>query len=143
MMHLPTSERTGTKPGTLHLFRNLGHHSDDLGDAGRNTDTHTRMGAPDGDVLFAPAAWAAEDRDLAPTREQKEAFADTVRQHDPTNPDGWIEHGNPNYATGRRACRNNCGSCSRSFADTYQGGTPIAAHGDSKFTRLRMERIGP
>ena len=113
------------------LFKNLGHHSDDLGDAGRNIDTHTRTGAPDGDTSFNPPAWAAEDRYIAPTREQQEAFADAVQQHGPTNPDDWIEHGNPNYATGKDEWTNNCGPCSRSFADTYQGGTPIAAHGDS------------
>ena len=98
------------------LFKNLGHHSDDLGDAGRNIDTHTRMGTPDGDTSFDPPAWAAEDRYIAPTREQQEAFADAVQQHGPTNPDdSWT---------------NNCGPCSRSFADTYQGGNPIAAYGD-------------
>ena len=113
------------------LFKNLGHHSDDLGDAGRNIDTHTRTGAPDGDTSFDPPAWAAEDRYIAPTREQQEAFADAVQQHGPTNPDDWIEHGNPNLATGDKEWRTNCGPCSRSFADTYQGGTPIAAHGDS------------
>ena len=113
------------------LFKNLGHHSDDLGDAGRNIDTHTRTGAPDGDTSFDPPAWAAEDRYIAPTREQQEAFADAVQQHGPTNPDDWIEHGNPNFATGDDPWTNNCGPCSRSFADTYQGGTPIAAHGDS------------
>jgi len=113
------------------LFKNLGHHSDDLGDAGRNIDTHTRTGAPDGDTSFDPPAWAAEDRYIAPTREQQEAFADAVQQHGPTNPDDWIEHGNPNFATGKDEWTNNCGPCSRSFADTYQGGTPIAAHGDS------------
>ena len=113
------------------LFKNLGHHSDDLGDAGRNIDTHTRTGTPDGDTSFDPPAWAAEDRYIAPTREQQEAFADAVQQHGPTNPDDWIEHGNPNFATGEDPWTNNCGPCSRSFADTYQGGTPIAAHGDS------------
>ena len=113
------------------LFKNLGHHSDDLGDAGRNIDTHTRTGTPDGDTSFDPPAWAAKDRYIAPTREQQKAFADAVQQHGPTNPDGWIEHGNPNLATGDKEWRTNCGPCSRSFADTYQGGTPIAAHGDS------------
>ena len=112
------------------LFKNLGHHSDDLGDAGRNIDTHTRMGTPDGDTSFDPPAWAAEDRYIAPTREQQEAFADAVQQHGPTNPDDWIEHGNPNFATGDDPWTNNCGPCSRSFADTYQGGNPIAAYGD-------------
>lgn len=52
------------------LFRNLSHHSDDLSDVGRNVDTHTRTGAPDGDTSFDPPAWAAEDHYLAPTREQ-------------------------------------------------------------------------
>jgi len=112
------------------LFKNLGHHSDDLGDAGRNIDTHTRTGTPDGDTSFDPPAWAAEDRYIAPTREQQEAFADAVQQHGPTNPDDWIEHGNPNFATGDDPWTNNCGPCSRSFADTYQGGNPIAAYGD-------------
>lgn len=87
---------------------------ENLGDAGRNIDTHTRARAADGDASFDPPAWA-----------------DAVQQHGPTNPDGWIEHGNPNFATGERAWTNNCGPCSRSFADTYQDGTPIAAHGDS------------
>ena len=54
-----------------------------------------------------------------------------MQQYDPTNPDGWIEHGNPNFATKQEEWINNCGPCSRSFADTYQGGTPIAVHGDS------------
>ena len=111
------------------LFKNLGHHSDDLGDAGRNLDTHTRTGTPDGDTSFDPPAWAAKDRYIAPTREQQKAFADAVQQHGPTNPDDWIEHGNPNYAKGKD-WQYNCGPCSRSFADTYQGGTPIAAYGD-------------
>ena len=104
---------------------------ENLGDAGRNIDKHTRVRAADGDASFGPPAWAAKDCYIAPTREQQKAFADAVKQHGPTNPDGWIEHGNPNYATGDDPWTNNCGPCSRSFADTYQGGKPIAAHGDS------------
>ncbi len=48
------------------------------------------------------------------------------------NPEGWIRAVDPKFATGREPWTNNCGDCSRVFADTFQGGAPRAAVGDGK-----------
>lgn len=49
-----------------------------------------------------------------------------------TNPAGWINAGNPLYSTGDVKWMNNCGSCARSFADTFHGIGFHPAMGDGR-----------
>lgn len=75
--------------------------------------------------------WATP-RYLPQTPQQQAAFAQAVAYFGASNPGGWIGQGNTNYETGNECWTNNCGPCSRSFADTLQGVGVIPAYGDSK-----------
>jgi hypothetical protein len=59
-------------------------------------------------------------------------FQGLVGTFGPTNPAGWIGAGNPLYSTGALKWMFNCGSCSRAFADTYQGKSVEPAMGDDR-----------
>lgn len=75
--------------------------------------------------------WATP-RYLTQTPQQRAAFAQAVGYFGASNPVGWIAQGNTNYEAGNECWTNNCGPCSRSFADTLQGVSAIPAYGDSK-----------
>ncbi len=49
-----------------------------------------------------------------------------------TNPSGWIDAGNPLHSSGLDMWMNNCGPCSRSFADTFHGKSAKPAMGDAQ-----------
>lgn len=71
------------------------------------------------------------DRYLRPDNQVVAYFGQLVGVFGPDNPAGWIGAGNPSYRHQEEAWINNCGSCSRSFADTYQGISSYPALGDS------------
>ncbi|MFC4245350.1 toxin glutamine deamidase domain-containing protein [Gryllotalpicola reticulitermitis] len=74
--------------------------------------------------------WATPARYLAPTVGQQTAFTNAVRGAGAHNVAGWVQSGNPNWGTSE-AWNMNCGPCSRSFADAYQGLGTTAAYGDN------------
>lgn len=71
-------------------------------------------------------------RYVHPGVQEAAMFQQLVGVFGPGNPAGWIGAGNPHYATGMDMWTNNCGPCSRSFADTFHGKSASPALGDSK-----------
>lgn len=71
-------------------------------------------------------------RYLRPDAQVTAYFRQLVDLFGPSNPEGWIGAANPNVRSQEDAWTNNCGSCSRSFADTFQGISGDPALGDSR-----------
>jgi hypothetical protein len=67
-----------------------------------------------------------------PGVQQEARFSQLVGLFGADNPEGWIGAGNPHYGSGLDMWTNNCGPCSRSFADTFHGKSTSPALGDSK-----------
>jgi hypothetical protein len=87
--------------------------------------------AADGSSESASDSASIGGRYLLPGVAVDARFQQLVSRFGPADPAGWIAAGNPHYATDLPAWTNNCGSCSRSFADTFQGVSVRAALGDA------------
>ena len=134
------------------LFHTLKNKLDDPFKNLHKTDTPTPNRTGD-DIPFGSRGpgklgtetpeWAKSDRYIEPDKKHQAAFREAVEEHGATSPDKWINKGNPNFHTRDKDWTYNCGPCSRSFADTYQGGNPIAAFGDKLHgeTPTRMHEI--
>lgn len=75
---------------------------------------------------------AGAGRYVHPGAQQEARFSQLVGLFGTDNPEGWIGAGNPHYGSGLDMWTNNCGPCSRSFADTFHGKSASPALGDSK-----------
>ncbi|GAA2119972.1 hypothetical protein GCM10009824_21250 [Kocuria atrinae] len=84
-----------------------------------------------GDVGSTPGL-GGNSRYVPPTPEIESTYQQLVEEFGPDNPERWIAAGNPHYATGLKMWTNNCGPCSRSFADTFHGKSARPALGDSE-----------
>lgn len=84
-----------------------------------------------GDARFT-ADLGGDSRYIHPGAEIELGFQQLVGEFGADNPEGWITAGNPHYATGHQMWANNCGPCSRSFADTFHGKSATPALADSK-----------
>jgi hypothetical protein len=82
-------------------------------------------------AAVVPGGPPADGRYLRPGGAAEARFQELVSAFGPTDPAGWIAAGNPHYATELPAWTNNCGPCSRSFADTFQGVSALPALGDA------------
>lgn len=71
-------------------------------------------------------------RYIQPGEQVSDRFQKLVGIFGPDNPAGWIDAGNPHYSSGLECWTNNCGPCSRSFADTFQGKSTSPAVGDTR-----------
>lgn len=81
----------------------------------------------------APTPAAAKGaRYIEPGEHVADRFQQLVGIFGPDNPAGWIDAGNPHYSSGLECWTNNCGPCSRSFADTFQGKSALPALGDTQ-----------
>ena len=98
---------------------------------GQGFVARTVGGSGHGSSAGTSPMWAGS-RYLQPPVEQQAKFARVVAAAGAGNPEGWIAYGNPKYTDGEVAWTNNCGPCSRSFADTFQGVSAFAAYGDGK-----------
>ncbi len=68
-------------------------------------------------------------------------FEQLVSTFGAADPAAWIAAGNPHYASHLPAWTNNCGPCSRSFADTFQGVSAQPALGDSSIPPGEYEEM--
>ncbi len=71
-------------------------------------------------------------RYVHPGAQAEARFSQLVALFSPDNPEGWIGAGHSHRQSELDMWTNNCGSCARSFADTFQGKSAIPALGDSK-----------
>lgn len=74
----------------------------------------------------------ASSRYLLPSAAQQSGLTKAVSRFGAKGISSWIGHVNPNYSSGESAWTNNCGSCARAVAATYQGVSTDAATGDAQ-----------
>ncbi len=95
--------------------------------AGRAPGSAAGPGTSPDATLHDPAG-----RYVHPGTQEEALFQQLVHEFGATNPSGWIGAGNPHYGSGMEMWTNNCGPCSRSFADTFHGKSAAPALGDSR-----------
>jgi hypothetical protein len=82
----------------------------------------------DGRGDLTPAA----ERYVRPGPQEHALLQQLVSVFGARHPSGWISAGNPHFASGDPMWTNNCGPCSRAFADTFHGKSASPALGDSQ-----------
>ena len=98
---------------------------------GGSASTHAPAGGGNTTSYADASALERTGRYVHPGSMVEARFQQLVGIFGATNPSGWIDAGNPLYSSGLDMWTNNCGSCSRSFADTFHGKSAKPAMGDA------------
>ena len=101
------------------------------GDSGGSASPQHQSDGGDAPADVGAATRDGSGRYVHPGPMVEARFQQLVSIFGATNPSGWIDAGNPNYANGLDMWMNNCGPCSQSFADTFHGKSAMPAMGDA------------